>query len=181
MNELRYKTELERAMNYLGTLENSLFVGQAVRVPGTAMSGTLEKIDESKLIEFPVEEDLQMGYTIGLAMNGFLPISIFPRWNFLILATNQIVNHLDKLKKMMDVEIPPKVIIRTGIGAENPMHPGPQHTGDYTEAFKIMAPNLEIIRLDEPDDIFPTYKKAADRTDGVSSLIIEWGDFYANK
>ena len=48
MNELRYKTELERAMNYLGTLENSLFVGQAVRVPGTAMSGTLEKIDESK-------------------------------------------------------------------------------------------------------------------------------------
>lgn len=181
MTGLRYKAELERAMKYLGELDNSLFVGQAVRVPGTAMSGTLENVDESKLIEFPVEEDLQMGYTIGLAMNGFLPISIFPRWNFLILATNQIVNHLDKLKEMMDVEIPPKVIIRTGIGAKNPMHPGPQHTGDYTEAFKIMAPNLEIIRLDEPEDIFPAYKKAADRTDGVSSLIIEWGDFYATK
>jgi pyruvate/2-oxoglutarate/acetoin dehydrogenase E1 component len=181
MTELRYKTELDRAMNYISELENSLFVGQAVRVPGTAMSGTLENIDKSKLIEFPVEEDLQMGYTIGLAMNGFLPISIFPRWNFLILATNQIVNHLDKLKEMMDVKIPPKVIIRTGIGAQNPMHPGPQHTGDYSEAFKIMAPNLEIIRLDEPDCIFPAYKKAADRTDGVSSLIIEWGDFYGTK
>jgi pyruvate/2-oxoglutarate/acetoin dehydrogenase E1 component len=122
-----------------------------------------------------------MGYTIGLAMNGFLPVSIFPRWNFLILATNQIVNHLDKLKEMMDVEVPPKVIIRTGIGAEKPMHPGPQHTGDYTEAFKVMAPNLEIIRLDEPDQIFPAYKKAADRTDGISSLIIEWGEFYGTK
>lgn len=181
MTGLRYKAELDRAMKYLGELDNSLFVGQAVRVPGTAMSGTLENVDESKLIEFPVEEDLQMGYTIGLAMNGFLPISIFPRWNFLILATNQIVNHLDKLKEMMDVEIPPKVIIRTGIGAKNPMHPGPQHTGDYTEAFKIMAPNLEIIRLDEPADIFPAYKKAADRKDGVSTLIIEWGDFHATK
>ena len=181
MTELRYKAELDRAMNYIGALENSLFVGQAVRVPGTAMSGTLESVDKSKLIEFPVEEDLQMGYTIGLAMNGFLPVSIFPRWNFLILATNQIVNHLDKLKEMMDVEVPPKVIIRTSVGAENPMHPGPQHTGDYTEAFKIMAPNLEIIRLDETEQIFPAYKKAADRTDGVSSLIIEWGDFYGTK
>jgi pyruvate/2-oxoglutarate/acetoin dehydrogenase E1 component len=181
MSGLRYKSELDRAMKYLGDLENSLFVGQAVRVAGTAMSGTLESIDSLKLIEFPVEEDLQMGYTIGLAMNGFLPVSIFPRWNFLILATNQIVNHLDKLKEMMDVEVPPKVIIRTGIGAEKPMHPGPQHTGDYTEAFKVMAPNLEIIRLDEPDQIFPAYKKAADRTDGISSLIIEWGEFYGTK
>jgi len=181
MTELKYKTELDRAMTYIGDLENSIFVGQAVRVPGTAMSGTLENVDKSKLIEFPVEEDLQMGYTIGLAMNGFLPVSIFPRWNFLILATNQIVNHLDKLKEMMDVKIPPKVIIRTGIGAQNPLHPGPQHTGDYTEAFKIMAPNLEIVRLDEPENIYPAYKKAADRTDGVSSLIIEWGDFYGTK
>jgi pyruvate/2-oxoglutarate/acetoin dehydrogenase E1 component len=181
MTELRYKAELDRAMNYIGALENSLFVGQAVRVPGTAMSGTLESVDKSKLIEFPVEEDLQMGYTIGLAMNGFLPVSIFPRWNFLILATNQIVNHLDKLKEMMDVKVPPKVIIRTGVGAQNPMHPGPQHTGDYTEAFKIMAPNLEIVKLDEPEEIFPAYRKAADRTDGVSSLIIEWGDFYGSK
>jgi pyruvate/2-oxoglutarate/acetoin dehydrogenase E1 component len=181
MKELMYKAELVRAMDYIGQLPKSLFVGQAVRVPGTAMSGTLENIDKSKLIEFPVEEDLQMGYTIGLAMNGFLPVSIFPRWNFLVLATNQIVNHLDKLKEMMGVETPPKVIIRTGIGAKNPMHPGPQHTGDYTEAFKLMAPNLEIIRLDEPEEIFSTYKKAADRTDGVSSLIIEWGDFYGSK
>jgi pyruvate/2-oxoglutarate/acetoin dehydrogenase E1 component len=181
MSDLTYKSELVRAMNYIGQLKNSLFVGQAVRVPGTAMSGTLEGIDKTKLIEFPVEEDLQMGYTIGLAMNGFLPVSIFPRWNFLILATNQIVNHLDKLKEMMDVPVPPKVIIRTGIGAENPMHPGPQHTGDFTEAFKIMAPNIEIVRLDEPQEIFPAYKKAADRTDGVSSLLIEWGDFYGTK
>jgi pyruvate/2-oxoglutarate/acetoin dehydrogenase E1 component len=181
MQELKYKSELVRAMNYIGQINNSLFIGQAVNVPGTAMSGTLEEIDKSKLIEFPVEEDLQMGYSIGLAMNGFLPVSIFPRWNFLILATNQIVNHLDKLNEMMDVEVPPKVIIRTGVGAENPMHPGPQHTGDYTEAFKIMAPNLEIIRLDETEQIFPAYKKAADRTDGVSSLIIEWGDFYSTK
>ena len=47
MTELKYKTELDRAMTYIGALENSIFVGQAVRVPGTAMSGTLENVDKS--------------------------------------------------------------------------------------------------------------------------------------
>jgi pyruvate/2-oxoglutarate/acetoin dehydrogenase E1 component len=168
-------------MNYLAYLSNSLFIGQAVKYQGTAMSGTLENINQKKLLEFPVEEELQLGFSIGLALNGFLPISIFPRWNFLILATNQIVNHLDKLKEMLGEETPPKVIIRTGIGSESPMHPGPQHIGDFTDAFKLMAPNLEILRLDEPDQIFPAYKKAADRTDGISTILVEWGDFYGTK
>lgn len=168
-------------MNYISNIENSIFVGQAVRYQGTAMSGTLESIDSSKLIEFPVEEELQLGYSIGLALNGFLPISIFPRWNFLLLATNQIVNHLDKLKEMLGVDFPPKLIIRTGIGSKDPMHPGPQHIGDFTEAFKILAPNLDIVRLDEVNQIYPAYKKAADRTDGVSTILVEWGDYYGSK
>lgn len=179
--DLKYKKELIKAMQYLGDIQNSIFIGQAVRFQGTAMSGTLESINSKKLIEFPVEEELQLGYSIGLAMNGLLPISIFPRWNFLILATNQIVNHLDKLKEMMGVNSPPKVIIRTGIGSEHPMHPGPQHVGDFTEAFRLLAPNLEIVRLDEPEVIFPSYKKAAERTDGVSTILVEWGDFYGTK
>ena len=150
-------------------------------MPGTAMRGTLESVDQTKLLELPVEEDLQMGMSIGLAMSGFFPISIFPRWNFLLLATNQIVNHLDKLKDMLGVEIPPKVIIRTAVGSEYPLDPGPQHKGDYTEAFKLLAPNLEVVRLDEPEMIVPAYKKALEREDGVSTLLVEWGDYYGTK
>ena len=33
-------------------------------------------------------------------MSGKIPVSIFPRWNFLLLAINQLVNHLDKLNEM---------------------------------------------------------------------------------
>lgn len=179
--ELRYKSELTKAMEYAAKLKNTIFLGQAVAVQGTAMRGTLETVDQSKLLELPVEEDLQMGMSIGLAMSGFLPISIFPRWNFLLLATNQIVNHLDKLKEMLGVETPPKVIIRTAIGSEYPLDPGPQHKGDYTEAFKLLAPNLEIVRLDEPEMIRMEYKRAIDREDGVSTLLVEWGDFYGTK
>ena len=170
--------ELSKAMTYLGQKEKTLFIGQSVEVAGTAMRNTLLDIDVEKLIELPVEEDFQMGLSIGMALNGFVPVSIFPRWNFLLLATNQIVNHLDKLKELTQLDTPGKVIIRTGIGSENPLHPGPQHTGDFTDAFKIMCPHLNIVRLDDKEMIFEEYEKAFERKDGVSSILIEWSDKY---
>lgn len=170
--------ELTRAMELMGSHSNTIFMGQSVEVAGTAMRNTLLNVDESKLLELPVEEDFQLGLSIGMALSGMVPISIFPRWNFLLLATNQIVNHLDKLKDLTQSESPGKVIIRTGIGSKTPLHPGPQHTGDFTEAFKLMCPNINVVRLDSADSIFDEYKKAYDRTDGVSSLLIEWSDKY---
>lgn len=174
----KYFDELLKAMDFLGSQTNTVFMGQSVEVAGTAMRNTLVNVDSTKLIELPVEEDFQLGLSIGIALTGFVPISIFPRWNFLLLATNQIVNHLDKLKDLTQTDNPGKVIIRTGIGSVSPLHPGPQHTGDFTEAFKIMCPNLNVVRLDSTQMIFTEYQKAYERTDGVSSLLIEWSDKY---
>jgi pyruvate/2-oxoglutarate/acetoin dehydrogenase E1 component len=174
----QYMDELSKAMTYLGQQENAVFIGQSVEVAGTAMRNTLLDVGAEKLIELPVEEDFQMGIAIGLALTGLVPVSIFPRWNFLLLATNQIVNHLDKLKELTQLETPGKVIIRTGIGSENPLHPGPQHTGDFTEAFRLMCPHLNVVRLDSKEMIFDEYKKAYERNDGVSSILIEWSDKY---
>ena len=174
----KYMDELTRSMEYLGKFDNTIFIGQSVEVAGTAMRNTLLNVDDSKLVEMPVDEDFQMGLATGMALTGLIPISIFPRWNFLILATNQIVNHLDKLKEITQNKNPGKVIIRTGIGSVIPLHPGPQHTGDFTEAFKLMCPNLNIVRLDKTSMIFDEYQKAYERSDGVSSLLIEWSDKY---
>lgn len=174
----RYFDEVVRAMDYLAAQDSSVFLGQSVAVAGTAMRNTLLSVPESKLIELPVEEEFQLGLSVGLAMNKLVPISIFPRWNFLLLATNQIVNHLDKLRELTGLSDPGKVIIRTGIGSVNPLHPGPQHTGDFTDGFRLMCQNLDIIRLDNADEIFPAYKYAYERTDGTSTLIVEWSDKY---
>lgn len=173
-----YFSELTRAMNWLGRKSDTVFLGQAVSVPGTAMRNTLLDIRADKLIELPVEEEFQMGMSIGLALNGMVPISIYPRWNFLLLATNQIVNHLDKLKELTGLPSPGKVIIRTGIGSTNPLHPGPQHTGDFTEAYRLMCRHMEVVRLDDPTSIFSAYEKAYVRSDGVSTLLVEWSDKY---
>ena len=95
---MKYFEELKRSMTWLGEQENTLFLGQAVAYPGTGMTNTLVDVPKAKLIEMPVNEDMQMGMSIGMSLNGTVPISIYPRWNFMILAANQIVNHLDKLK-----------------------------------------------------------------------------------
>lgn len=174
-----YATELCRSMNYLAQDSRALFLGQAVAVPGTGMTTTLVDVPDHKKIELPVAEEMQMGMAIGMALAGYIPVTIYPRWNFLLLAANQLVNHLDKLKAMGGYT--PKVIIRTGVGSERPLHPSFQHVGDFTEAFRLMFSTVEIIRLDEPEDIFPAYKKALERTDGRSTVLVEWGDYYSEK
>lgn len=178
---MKYKDELTRAMTYLGQDPRTVFLGQAVGVPGTAMTGTLAEVDAEKKLEFPVAEELQMGAATGLALAGFVPVTIYPRWNFLLLAVSQLVGHLDKLKAMSQGGYQPKVIIRTGIGSERPLHPQHQHVGDFTEAFRLMLTNIEVIRLDEPEQIFPAYEKALNREDGKSTLVVEWGDYYQEK
>ena len=168
-------------MNYLAKNERTIFLGQAVKVPGTSMSNTFKEINPNKLIELPVAEEMQMGITNGFAINGLIPVSVFPRWNFLLLAINQLINHLDKIKLMSNDGYKTKVIIRTGIGSEKPLHPQYQHVGDFTDAVKKMCTNIEIIKLNEVNDIFPSYKKALEREDGKSTIVVEYGDYYNEK
>ena len=122
-----------------------------------------------------------MGMTTGMALAGQIPVSIFPRWNFLLCGLSQLVNHLDKVQVMSSGGFRTKAIVRTGIGSERPLHPQHQHVGDYTEAIRSMCSTIEVIRLDEPADIFPAYQRALLRDDGRSTLLVEWGDYYGEK
>ena len=176
-----YFDELKRAMDYLGQQPDTFFLGQAVEYKGTAITNTLVDVPRERLLEMPVDEEMQMGITNGLAVAGSVPITIYPSWNFLLLAANQLVNHLDRMPAFSHGEYIPKVIIRTGIGSERPLHPQAQHVGDFTDGFRKILKNIEIIRLEEPEDIFPAYQKAYTRTDGKSTLIVEYGDYYGEK
>lgn len=178
---MKYFDELTRAMDLLAKDKRTYFIGQAVACPGTAMTNTVKNVPKDKLLELPVAEEMQMGMSIGLSLSGYVPVSFYPRWNFLLLAVNQMVNHLDKFSVLSNGGYQPKVIIRTSIGSERPLHPQFQHIGDYTEAFRLMCPSIEVIRLEEPEDIVPAYQKALEREDGKSTILVEYGDYYNEK
>lgn len=175
-SELTYAGELTRAMALLARDPRVVFLGQAVRDKGTAMTATFADVPRETLLEMPVAEDLQMGISIGLALAGFIPVSVYPRWNFLLLATNQLVNHLDKLPLMGQ---PAKVIVRVGVGSQRPMHPWHQHVGNYAGAFEAMLKTVKVVELIEPWDIFPAYERAL--ASSHSTILVEWGDAYHEK
>ena len=142
---MKYADELTKSMDFLAKDPRVIFLGQAVEYPGTAMTNTLKNISHEKLFELPVAEEMQMGISTGLSLNNFIPVSIFPRWNFLLLATNQLVNHLDKVHIMSNGKFKTKVIIRTSIGSQRPLHPQYQHVGDFTESIQKICTSIENI------------------------------------
>jgi len=145
------------------------------------MFKTLINVPKKKLLELPVAEEMQMGATLGLAMDGNVTISIFPRWNFILYGINQLINHIDKFKVMTGNKIKPKIIIRTSIGSQRPLHPQYQHIGDFSSAIQKMCTTIEVVKLSNPKDIFPSYKKAYERNDGKNTIIVEYGDYYNEK
>ena len=147
-------------MEMLAEDKDVLFLGQTTCFPGSPMYASLKDIPGKKKIELPVAEDMQMGMSIGLSLEGFVPVSIYPRIDFLILALNQLVNHLDKIEGMSGGEFSPKVIIRTQIGNTKPLYPGAQHCGDYTKALKILCKNIDVVKIEKAEDLMQEYKKA---------------------
>ena len=178
---MSYKTELVKSMNFLSNKKDTIFIGQSVTYPGNSMFNTLVNVPLKKKIELPVFEDVQMGISIGLALKGFVPITCYPRFDFLILAMNQIVNHLDKIRVMSRNEMRPKVIIRTAIGAKFPLDGGVQHTQDFTKIFKDILKEIIVIKLNNPSNIFKEFSKAYNNRENKSYLFIEDGDHYNKK
>ena len=177
---MKYFEEIIKSMNYLSENKKTIFLGQAVNVPGTAMHNTLKQIKKKKLLEIPVAEEMQMGMTLGLALEGYIPISIYPRWNFLLLATNQLVNHMDKISEISNNKITPQIIIRTAVGSVRPLDPQSQHKGDFSKAYKMMCKNIDFYYLKNTKDIFKTYKKVLKNKKRIS-LIVEVADYYNEK
>lgn len=172
-----YQQELKRAMEWLGQRPDVIILGQAVCYGGTGCYDSLVDVDNEQKLEFPIAENFQIGVSIGLALNGLVPVSIVPRWNFLICAADQIVNHLDKMLLMSDYACQPKVIIRVAVGSEIPVDPQQQHKGNFANAFRTMCQTIDIVELRSPEEIVPAYQHAYQRTDGRSTILVEFPDY----
>ena len=159
-----YVDSLTKAMKLCMDDPSTIFIGQQIVYYGNPM------------IETPVMEETQMGMSMGLAMAGHQVVTFYPRWDFLILACNQLVNHLDKLEAMSDGEWKPNVIVRVGKGSDKPLDPGHQHKADYTNAFKEIVTNSTIVELKDPNDILPAYKKAL--SEGGIHILVEYPELY---
>ena len=161
-------------MEWLSEKPDVIFLGQAVGCAGTSMSNTLRDVPQEKRLELPVFEETQLGMSLGMSLNGFCPVSIFPRWNFLMCAMSQLVNHVDKYPFLSGFKN--RVIIRVGIGSVIPLDPSHMHKYDFTEAVKMMCKTVRVKKLEKSEEIFEEYKRAYESD--FSSVLVEVSDFF---
>ena len=163
-----FSQAVNAAMRMLAADPRTVFVGQSVRYDGAAIYHSLDGVPMEQRVEFPVVENLQLGYCTGLSLTGKLPVCIYPRMDFMLLAMDQLVNHLDKLPLF---GWKPKVIIRCRVGQKKPLDAGPQHTQNHTHAFACMLHNVRVTEVQTPKQVADAYRRAYDFPG--SSLIIE--------
>lgn len=162
-------------MTELSKEDNTIFIGQQIVYRGNPMSTTLDDVPKDKMIEVPVMEETQMGMSLGLAMTGKKVITFYPRWDFLISATNQLINHVDKYELMTGKKV--HIIIRVGKGSDVPLDPGHQHKGLYDEEFEKMSKNIKYYNCKNVKDLKNAYDFAI-HNEGVY-VITEYPQFYS--
>lgn len=93
----------------------------------------------------------------------------------MICATNQIINHLDRLP-IFGNGYNPKVMIRVAVPITDKFDPGPQHDDDFTEAFRRMLRKITIYKLTKPELVSECYERAFN-AEG-SSILVEYTALY---
>jgi len=172
-----YRDRLVEAMA-LCAAEGALFLGQALRYNGTAMTETFARVPPEHLVELPVFENTQLGMATGVAVATGKPVvSVFPRINFLLCAVDQLVLHLDALPLYSAYR--PRVLIRTAVAHPVPLDPGPQHLGDYGFALRGLLRTVRVVQLKDAEAIVPSYREALAREG--STVLVEYHRLYAEE
>jgi len=169
-----YKDELTKAMTFLAEKEDTIFIGQQIVYAGNPMSTTLGDVPKEKMIETPVMEETQMGISLGMAIMGKTVISFYPRWDFLVSAANQLINHADKFEHMTGKKA--NILIRVGVGSKDPLDPGIQHRNDYSKEFKSILQFTKVHELKKVEDIYRIYTESYDA--GGVHILVEWPELY---
>jgi len=170
---VKYKDRVSEAMTWIGKEDGSVFLGEGLINAGRIYN-TLGKVSTKRCIEFPICENLIAGSAIGLALYGLRPIIVFQRMDFMLIASDAIINHIALMPQMSGGQITLPIVIRAIIGSrDSKFDVGPQHNHDFTYIFE---PYVRTIRLDSKSDIVNEYKEAFKLDEPV--LVVEDRDLY---
>ena len=132
---MKYQESIKKEMEWLAGKDNVVFLGEGLINAGR-IYGTLDDVPNKKCVEMPIAENLIAGSAIGLALKGYRPIVIFQRMDFMLIASDAIINHMALIPQMSGHKIKLPIIIRAIIGSrDKKFDVGPQHQHDFTHIF----------------------------------------------
>jgi Transketolase, pyrimidine binding domain/Dehydrogenase E1 component len=167
--DLSYKDAITKAMTELGEDDKTIFIGYSL-IPGNAM-GTLKNVPDNQKIETPVAENLMMGLAIGMSFEGFKPVVYFERHDFMMVAADAIVNHMDKIERISHGEFKCPVILKTVVDDGGMFYSGPTHSQDFSLAFSLLV-DFPVFQARSPEAAYDLYRYA--RKMNKPAMVVEF-------
>jgi len=111
--------------------------------------GLVDRFGRERVFDTPLSEDGMTGVAIGAALAGLKPVHVHIRMDFLLLATNQVVNMAAKARYMWGGQVSVPIVIRAVIGRS--WGQGPQHS-QALHSFFMHVPGLKVVAPTTPYD-----------------------------
>ena len=165
--DLSYKEAMIQTQTELGE-QGAIFIGYNVKY-GNAI-GTLKDVPDEQKLETPVAENLMAGLAIGMSFEGFLPVVYYERHDFMLVAADAIINHIDKIERISHGEFKCPVIIRAVTADAGPFYSGITHSQDFTRVFKE-AVSFPVHDPVTGDDVIRAFRGAVES--GRPAMIVE--------
>jgi len=165
--DISYKDAMIQSMTELGE-EGAIFIGYNVKY-GNAI-GTLKNVPDDQKLETPVAENLMAGLAIGMSFEGFLPVIYYERHDFMLVAADAIVNHIDKIERISHGEFKCPILIRAVTADAGPFYSGITHSQDFTNVFKE-AVSFPVEDPVTGEDVLQAVRSA--RHSGRPAMLIE--------
>lgn len=148
MSKITYGEAIRSGFHYLLKNYPEVFaIGQGLWSPwyvGNSMTNLEVEFGKKRIIDTPISELACTGAAIGASICGYRPIVIHPRMDFMLLATDQIINQAAKWSYTFGEQAHPAVTIRAIINR------GGEQGAQHSQALHSMFAHIPGLRVVMP-------------------------------
>ncbi|HYK78802.1 MAG TPA: alpha-ketoacid dehydrogenase subunit beta [Micropepsaceae bacterium] len=126
-----------------------IVLGEDVGVNGgvfRATDGLMARFGE-RVMDTPLAETVIAGMSVGLAAQGFRPVTEFQFMGFIYPALDEVINHAGRMRNRSRGRLSCPIVFRTPMGAG--IH-APEHHSESTEALFAHTPGIRVVIPSSP-------------------------------
>jgi len=161
MSEMTYRDALNLALREEMRHDPSVIVlGEDVALYEGSFKvtrGLLAEFGEERVRDTPISENTIIGVSVGMAMGGLRPVAELMTVNFALLAMDQIINHMAKIRSMFGGQTFLPMTVRMPGGGGSQL--GAQHSQSL-ETYFMHCPGLRVVYPSTPADAKGLLKSA---------------------
>jgi pyruvate dehydrogenase E1 component beta subunit len=178
--EIRYYEAVSQALfEEMERDEDVFLLGEDVGLVGgtfRATEGLMAEFGSRRVRDTPIAEAAIVGIGIGAAVAGLRPVAELMTLNFGIVAMDQIINHVCKMRYMFGGGVTLPMVIRAAAGGGT--QKAAQHSHSI-ESWFMNSPGIRVVMPSTPYDLKGLLKTAIRSDDPV--LFIEHEALYSMK